>query len=439
MNFLSSTNKWTGLAATAVLLLQFTLNSPTAIAQSAVPTPPGEFEPVDTVWMSSPTYEPVVGRPMSDVQRDMIGALYGYTMVDMLVNGDADARSITNDLAAHGIPTSHVRFHNITHNDVWMRDMGPFFLRGEDNLSVVNWQFNGWNYDPYLQHNWWKKDDRVDVAVANMLRIPYIDSSMTIEGGALDFNGKGMMITNEDVVFDRNPQYNYSKDVAEQEFKRVLNVKKIIWVKGHVLSDAHTTYGRLPYPPYPYTTLATGGHVDEFVRFVDPHTILLAEVTAEEAAQNPYAAADRAMLEANYNILLQATDQDGNPFKIVRIPNADPIFYTMHPGDATYDFLTLLTFRDGSTFPTTGEPVSFIEANSYTNFLIANGVVLMSKFWKPGRPDIIAQHDAQALQVMQSVFPGRKIVQIDSENVNLDGGGIHCITYQQPSIPPTAK
>ena len=142
-------------------------------------------------------------------------------------------------------------------------------------------------------------------------------------------------------------------------------------------------------------------------------------------------------MEENYEILKKAVDQDGRPFEIVRVPLPRTMLGTMKPGDAVYDYISTLEYEDGSTFPA-GEPVTVIAAASYLNFLIANGAIVAQKYGRPGMDEAVAARDRQVKTILQEVFPDRRVVMIDALAVNFGGGGVHCITMQQPKIDEPA-
>src|SRR5262249_42618529 len=141
-------------------------------------------------------------------------------------------------------------------------------------------------------------------------------------------------------------------------------------------------------------------------------------------------------MEAAHAVLKKATDQDGNPLHIIRVPAAPRIVNTAKPGDYMYDeFLTKYKFKDGTRIKA-GEPVQVIAATSYLNFLVTNGVVLAPTYGGPTRPEWVQEKDEQVRRLLSDRFPGRKVVQINAENLNLGGGGIHCITQPQPARGP---
>lgn len=391
---------------------------------------PAEWEPHESIWMSWPTYENVQGRPSTTVQLDMIRALVGHVPVDLIAAADADVPVIRAALASAGIPASAVRVHVVPHVDIWMRDMGPVFLTSPTGeRQIVDLGFNTWGYEATTSPNS-RTEEAVDRRIARELGLGTRKTQLVAEGGALEFNGHGTMISTESVALQRNP----GKTLAEIEatYKRLFNLDKVIWMKRGVMEDDQTFDG--PLPGGAYTVITTGGHADEFVRWVGPSTVLMANPSAAERASDPIAAESGRRLDEDRAILARETDESGHPIRIIDMPMPDPIFETMRPGDGVYDYIAGLDYAGGSTFPA-GQPVKTIIAASYLNFVVTNGVVLVPRYDKPGRPESTRRKDEQARRTLAAAFPGRQIVQIDAENVNLGGGGMHCITQQQPRVP----
>ena len=137
-------------------------------------------------------------------------------------------------------------------------------------------------------------------------------------------------------------------------------------------------------------------------------------------------------MDVNLNILENARNADGNPFLIKRMPLPKPVITTMEPGDPVYDYLSTLNYRDGSTFPE-GQPIKVIAAASYLNFIITNKCIIAQKYGNndPDNPNF--ERDLNAEAILKELFPGRKVVFIDALAINLGGGGLHCISMQQPS------
>jgi agmatine deiminase len=306
---------------------------------------------------------------------------------------------------------------------------------------------------------------------------------MVHEGGSVTHNGHGTMIAVESVVMQRNlgpnrfcggrapvtdynqpntyapnPDWPACKALVENEYRRMLGVKKIIWVPTGVIEDTGTFRGalathirvpRLNGIDIPgagvYTMFGVNGHADEFLRFVSPNTVVLAQETATSAqARNP---ADRLIqwlqeqnrerLERVYNIISRATTESGEPIRVVRIPMPVPTLDTVQPGDGTYDyFANYDRWEDGSTLP---DVMLGVWAASYVNYAPTNDLVLVSKFWKPGRSLEIKKRDDEARAVLKELFPGREVAQVYSENINRGGGGMNCITQQQPASARFAR
>ena len=390
-------------------------------------TIPGEFEPIESVWLAYPVYENRKGFPSTDVQAQMIQALAPHVYIDLLVQNEKDQQTAQEWIATLDIPNGRVRYHLIPHTDIWIRDMGPIFLSNrKGDLKIADFGFSEWSYskptDPTAMI-----DERVDRLVAHELDLPIVRANIISEGGDREFNGKGTLLVTEAVERQRNPAM--TKPEIETEVKRVFNVSNVIWLKQGLADDDLTYKGMLPGNVLPVMT--TGGHIDEYARFVNANTILLAQVSEEERNSNPVDAISYQRMEENYRILKNAVDQDGKPFTIVRVPIAKPIYVTLTDQDEVYQLLKNLRYEDGTVIKE-GEPITIVIAASYLNFLIANEVVLVPKYWKEGRDEKYKKKDETVQKIFENVFPNRRIVRINPENINAGGGGMHCISQQMP-------
>jgi agmatine deiminase len=226
-----------------------------------------------------------------------------------------------------------------------------------------------------------------------------------------------------------------SKAQIEEAYTRTLGVKHFIWFKQGVHEDDHTHLGPIKAPGgiEAYTVLTTNGHVDEFARFANARTILLAKVDSADLAKDPIARENHRRLEENFAILKNAVDQDGQPFRIVRMPMPPSILWKMQPDDPVYQVISEMEFPPEHVFPK-GKEINVVAATSYLNFLVSNGIVLGQKYWKKGLVPDIQERDEEARRILQQVFPGRKIVMLDALSVNWGGGGIHCITMHEPAV-----
>ncbi len=390
---------------------------------------PAEFEPQESIWMAWPTYEYKRGQPLEPILAEIIGATEGHVQIDLIAQDEEEITQIRKLLQENEVPYEHVRFHSVPHGDIWMRDMGPIFLRGSRrNLRIADFKFNVWGYeDPNSDGS--RLEERVDRLIAQELGLETVESQLISEGGNHEFNGKGTMMAVEAVERQRNPDWTLEE--IGKELKRVLGQKKLIWLKEGMAEDELTFRGKLPGDVY--TVITTGGHIDELARFADAHTVLLAEITDDERASDPIAAISDERLDENLKILENATCQDGHPLKIVRMAVPDSIFDTMKAGDGVFDYIQRLQYEDGSVIEP-GDEIKVVAATSYLNFHITNGLVLMQTYWEPGRSASLKRKDEEAKRILGEVFPDREIVAINALRVNLGGGGLHCILQQQPAL-----
>lgn len=349
---------------------------------------PGEFEPQQAVWIMWPSANyNRNNQPVNPVMADIIKALTPYIQVNIMSDSQHESDDIQKILEKSGCFMINIHYYIIKHRTIWARDVGPVFVKdGNNKLKVVNFGFN--QYGRYGGEDYVRNEAQVDKNVAQVLGLPIVNTSLISEGGAIESNGRGVIITTESVALKRNP--TMTKQQIEEEYCRVLGLKKVIWLKRGLAEDNGIT----------------SGHVDEIARFADPHTILLAQVLPEDRHANWASEASYLNLEEDYTILENATDQEGNPFRIIRIP-MPPTLYHEAKGE--------------------------IPVRSYLNYTVSNGVVLMQTYWKPGRSDVLKQTEDEVREIFQSVFPDRSIIGINAENINQWGGGIHCVTQTMPA------
>lgn len=390
---------------------------------------PAEFETHESIWLAWSTKDKAKGRHVEDVILAMIKELVPHVTVDLLVKDEDEQEQVLYLMNSKDIPDNNVRFRFIPHEDIWMRDMGPIFLKNHKNeMKIADFGFNSWGCLPQYDESS-MTEERVDRLVAKDLQLPVLRSSIISEGGNREFNGKGTMMLTKAVELQRNPDFTIEQ--LEAEYKRIFNVEKIIWLPEGVAEDQLACQGKLPGGEL-FSTWTTGGHIDEYARFVNDNTILLLEVTEEEAEGDPIAKITRHNMEKNYHILQNATDQDDCPFEIIRVPSVDPIYEDLDNDDPIFNDLRQLEYQDGTVIHE-DDTITIMLPASYLNFLITNGVVLIPSYWKEGRPEIMRQKDEYFKQIMESIYPDRQIIQINPENVNIGGGGMHCISQQMPA------
>lgn len=393
----------------------------------AQPTPeqftfPAEFEKQDAVWMTWLDVPAFAGEPIGNTSFEIIKNLVPYVRVNLLINDDSTRSVLQKRFLNNQIDTSKVQM--IVYKNPWfnLRDPGPVFLKGnQGHLKIADMKFNVFGLLENT-HPFCVSIDTIDIAVARILNLPVRSATIAGEGGGREFNGKGTMMVVESTEMSRNK--GMSRDDIEKELLSVFGQKKVIWLKKGPIHDEETTYGKLPGNIYPNGV----NHIDEFCRFVSPNTILLADITEKEAQKDSLNSISYERLKTNFDILKNATDQDGKPFKIIRIPVAETITATFKIDNA--DSYSQMYFIGSNP----GETITYILATSYLNFLITNKAVLMPSYWKEGRSQSIKLKDKKAREIMERAFPDRKIIQINVDALNHGGGGIHCATQQQPSL-----
>ena len=383
---------------------------------------PGEWEPMEAIWINPASRTFLAGANVDQGMISCIKELTNYVKVNIRGRNDSILHNIKSRLIKNGVTVDKINFIIFPPAGGFgtSRDTGPAFLindKGEsmavdfDYISV----FNG------------RPDERLALTEARdrnwaaFLGMPVRKANIASEGGARESNGKGTLMLVEKIEFKRN--ILKARTEIEAEYKKALGVSKIIWLKKGLIEDETGNYGTIWKDLYP---IGSGGHIDLFCRFAGPNTILLSEVKKEETKDNLVAAINYEILEENYRILKNSTDQDGKPFNIIRIP-VGPFLTSKHllTENDRYILNTVNGTKPGDTF-------HYILGTSYLNFIVANGVVITSKYWKEGRSQDFKVRDEEAMKALQKAFPAHKIVQIDIEGYNHDGAGFHCVTLNQP-------
>ncbi|WP_292517378.1 agmatine deiminase family protein [Methanoculleus sp.] len=334
---------------------------------------PAEWEPHDAVWLSWPhdreTFANLAGVERAYV--DIIAALRGSETVNLLVTGKKMRTRIEAMLEEEGVDTGDVRFHTADYADVWFRDYGPTFVVNPKagDLAMVHWTFNAWGEKyPELM-----EDTRIPLVMNQGLDLPVFTPGIVLEGGSIEVNGCGTVITTEACLLNPNRNPHLSRDDIEAYLEAYLGASHVIWLKQGIAGDD------------------TDGHIDDIARFVDERTVLCA-VEEDEDDEN------YAVLQENLAILRSSTDQDGNPLRVVPLPM---------PGRA----------GGAKRLPA-----------SYANFYIGNSVVLVPVFGHP--------NDEVAITRIQGFFPDREVIGIDCTAMVAGFGAIHCISQQQPAVLP---
>jgi agmatine deiminase len=301
--------------------------------------------------------------------------------VNILVNDESARRRALRCLRRQGAVLGAVRFWLIPTDRVWTRDFAPIFVvrecGGEGEVALTNWRFNGWaKYDDC------KHDNAVTNRLARRLALPQVKpvradgrTRIVLEGGSIDVNGAGLLLTTEECLLSDVQQRNpgMSREDLEGAFRDHLGVRKTIWLRNGIAGDD------------------THGHVDDLARFTDARTVVVA---SEPDQSDP----NHEPLKENLALLRAARDLRGKPLRVATLPMPAPVWF------------------DGQRLPA-----------SYANFYIANGIVLVPTFNDP--------NDRVALNTLQELLPSRRVTGICCTDLVLGLGTLHCMTQQQPSAP----
>jgi agmatine deiminase len=403
---------------------------------------PAEWQPHDAVWLgwekdTTFRYYPVVA--------EIIKAIAPYVTVKIAVDNDSLLQTAKARLLQYGIDSTMYKTYIMPGDRYWIRDHGAAFLvNAKGELGVADFAWNGYGYPGFLKEKYNGNMDSVNYYLqkrhVQRMKAGAVDSSMAVaegavrlttnvkhEGGAIEVNGNGTLILCEATVFQRNPEL--TRAYIETEFKRVLGVSNIIWMKKGLADDPQNFYRRITGN---YVGGGTGGHTDEFVRFANENTILLAWVDEKEKDLSPINQMNFERMNENYNILKNAKDFNGKPFNIIKVPLPDFMYkkIVVRKIDSTESTLDVeVNDFIPSEQPKWGDTLLRVPAASYMNYLVTNNVVLLASYTAMGSSK---EKEATVKAIFEKAFPDRKIIFIDAMPLNWSGGGIHCSTQQQP-------
>lgn len=330
---------------------------------------PAEWEPHAGTWLAWPhnrKHWPGKFDPIPKMYVQFIKALTRSERVFLCVQDIEMEREVRTLLEQGNVALRQVDFFQILTNASWSRDHGPMFVQSPDGLTIVDWGYNG-NGKKWGPTN---LDDAVPEKIAGLLGLPIISPQMILEGGSIEVNGRGTLLTTESCLLNKNRNPQLNREQIEGYLREHLGATNILWLKEGIAGDD------------------TDGHIDDLARFVNPTTVVC-------PLTNDPTDADYAILQQNYRDLQKMRDQDGKPLTIVPLPTPSPVIHKRERLPA-----------------------------SYANFYIANTVVLVPTFGCP--------QDAEALATLQQFFPNRRVVGIDCIDLVWGLGTIHCSTMQQP-------
>lgn len=339
---------------------------------------PAEWDRHAATWLAWPheiTDWPGKFETIQWVYGEIVRHLSRVEKVRILVEDlDVDQQLITDILIECGAQMNAVEFFLQPTNRSWTRDFCPMFVRDQQGRqTMLNWQFNGW-----AKYENWQLDDAVTAGLALKLGFPMYTpmrdgKRLVLEGGSIDVNGHGSILTTEECLLSdlqaRNP--GLSRTDIEAVFRTHLGARNTLWLRNGIAGDD------------------THGHVDDLARFTDANTVVI-------AAEDHPAEVNYEPLKENLALLREMRDQDGQPLRVETLPMPEPVFF------------------DGQRLPA-----------SYANFYIANRLVLV--------PTFNDANDRVALNTLAKLFPGRKVVGIGATDLVLGLGTLHCMTQQQPA------
>lgn len=338
---------------------------------------PAEWEPHAATWLAWPHRAadwPGKFSVVPWIYGEIVRALARFERVRVVVRDAATKAKVAALLEKVHADTANVTLHVAPTDRSWVRDSGPIFVYDSAGRKVaLDWRFSAWAKYPD-----WKIDDKLPATVARIAKAPTVQprrkgKRIVLEGGSIDGNGAGALLTTEECLLSQVQERNPGMDRADYEaaFAEYFGVRKVIWLgRGIVGDDTH-------------------GHVDDLARFVNDRTVVT--VVEDDPADGNY-----ELLRENYDRLVGATDADGRSLDVVKLPMPSP-----------------LVFRN-QRLPA-----------SYANFFIANGAVLVPTFNDP--------KDRHALGILADLFPGRDVVGINCTDLVWGLGTLHCLTQQEPA------
>ena len=333
---------------------------------------PAEWEPQTAVWLSWPHKRaswPGFFRPIPYKFAEIVTRISQFEEVRINIAKPLQKRAWSL-IEKAGADLSKVTLYDHPTNDAWCRDHGPIFVKNDKSgeVALTDWDYNAWGdkYPPY------DLDNKIPPSIAKKLGLRRFEKKMVLEGGSIDVNGDGLLLTTEACLLHKNRNPSLTKEQIEQNLRDYLGVHTILWLGDGIIGDD------------------TDGHIDDLSRFFRADGI----VTVVETNKRDK---NYKILQENLERLHALRTPAGKKFKIAELPMPKP------------------SFCDGQQLPA-----------SYANFLIINGAVLMPAFRQPKKDD-------EALDVLAACFPDREIIPIDCLDLVWGLGTLHCISQQQPA------
>ncbi len=334
---------------------------------------PAEWEKQDALWLSWPHKEeswPGKIETIYEPYSQFIKLVAEDQLVRINVADEEMKAFALSHIEKSGAKMENISFYLNPTNDAWCRDHGPAFVinRATGEKAVVDWGYNAWGgkYPPF------DLDDVVPTRIAKEFNLKIFTPPIVMEGGSVEFNGKGTILTTTACLLNENRNPHLNKEQIETYLKDYYGQDQVLWLGDGIVGDD------------------TDGHIDDITRFVSEDTVLT--VVEEDKADDNY-----ELLQENLENLKAMKLLDGRSLNVIELPMPRPVEY------------------DDQRLPA-----------SYANFYIANKVVIV--------PVFNDKNDSKALEIIQSVFPDRKVIGIDSVDIIWGLGSFHCLSQQEPSI-----
>jgi agmatine deiminase len=334
---------------------------------------PAEWAPHTSTWLSWPHKEESWPGKIATIYKpycEFIKILTEGELVRINVADEKLKAFAVKQLQLAGVDLNKIEFFKFPTNDAWCRDHGPAFLINPETKekAIVDWNYNAWGnkYPPY------DLDDVIPTKIAKHFNLPVYHPGIVMEGGSVDFNGKGTLITSTACLLNKNRNPHLNQQQIEAYLYNYYGVEQMLWVNEGIIGDD------------------TDGHIDDTVRFVNEDTVVT--VIEENKTDENY-----HILQENLQTLKTMRLLNGKQPNIIELPMPEPVYY------------------DGQRLPA-----------SYANFYIANSAVIM--------PTYRCKKDEKALDILQQCFPDRKVVGIDSTDIIWGLGSFHCLSQQEPAV-----
>ncbi|MEQ9265134.1 MAG: agmatine deiminase family protein [Balneolaceae bacterium] len=334
---------------------------------------PAEFSDHEATWLSwphNPETWPGKIEKIFPMYCEFIKLVSEGEKVKINVRDKEMAEEAFSMIQKTGAHMNQVYFFENPTNDAWCRDHGPAFLINKDSSKpkmIVDWGYNAWGgkYPPF------DLDEVIPTRIGNQLKIPVAHANIVMEGGSVDFNGKGTVLTTISCLLNKNRNPQLSKEAIEEYLRNYYGVTNILWLGDGIAGDD------------------TDGHIDDITRFVNEYTVVT--VVEENRDDENY-----SLLQENLELLRSMKLESGEPIQIIELPMPKPVLY------------------EGQRLPA-----------SYANFYISNKYVIV--------PTFEDENDEEAISILQSCFPEREVVGLNSIDIIWGLGSFHCLSQQEPS------